>query len=134
MAGGALPAEFWTPNEYNVRGGIEGAFLSTTLDRTVAFDYASRPGKPGLVFEMQMGMIDRGADFKWLSQVAPPAVRPPRSRHEAATKPPRDWPCDRHETATKPSRNQPRNHHETIHSITADREAFLKFYGVGFFQ
>ena len=25
IAGGLLPAEFWTPNEYNVRGGIEGA-------------------------------------------------------------------------------------------------------------
>jgi hypothetical protein len=26
------------------------------------------PGKPGLVFEMQMGMIDRGAELAFLSQ------------------------------------------------------------------
>ena len=25
-------------------------------------------GKPGIVFEMQMGMIDRGAELKWISQ------------------------------------------------------------------
>ena len=25
-------------------------------------------GKPGLVFEMQMGMIDRGAELGWISQ------------------------------------------------------------------
>lgn len=69
VAGGRLPDSFWTPNEYNVRGGIEGAFLSTTLDRKVAFDYAgNNPGKPGLIFEVQMGMVDRGAELKWLSQ------------------------------------------------------------------
>ena len=72
VAGGRLPDSFWTPNEYNVRGGIEGAFLSTTLDRQVAFDYAgNNPGKPGLIFEVQMGMVDRGAELKWLSQCAP---------------------------------------------------------------
>ena len=100
IAGAELPPTFWTPNEYNVRGGIESAFLSTTVKRQVAvtlresnshssdpsrpahrptrigrltvrlwqYDYASRPGKPGIVFEMQMGMIDRGAELKWLSQ------------------------------------------------------------------
>ena len=71
VAGGRLPDSFWTPNEYNVRGGIESAFLSTTLDRKVAFDYAgNNPGKPGLIFEVQMGMVDRGAELKWLSQCA----------------------------------------------------------------
>ena len=71
VAGGKLPDAFWTPNEQNVRGGIEGAFLSTTLDQKVAFDYAgNNPGKPGIIFEVQMGMIDRGAELKWLSQCA----------------------------------------------------------------
>ena len=80
VAGGRLPDSFWTPNEYNVRGGIEGAFLSTTLDRKVAFDYAGNdPGKPGLIFEVQMGMVDRGAELKWLSQcVCSPLCRRPR--------------------------------------------------------
>ena len=77
VAGGRLPDSFWTPNEYNVRGGIEGAFLSTTLDRKVAFDYAGNNlGKPGLIFEVQMGMVDRGAELKWLSQCAR-HLRPP---------------------------------------------------------
>ena len=36
-----LPDEFMTPNEFNVRGGVEASFMSTTLDRTVAMDYAN---------------------------------------------------------------------------------------------
>ena len=70
VAGGKLPDSFWMPNQYNVRGGIEGAFLSTTLDRQVAFDYAGGSRGPGLIFEVQMGMIDRGAELAWLSQCA----------------------------------------------------------------
>ena len=30
--------------------------------------YASVPGKPALVFEFQLGMIDRGAKLGWISQ------------------------------------------------------------------
>ena len=88
VAGGRLPDSFWTPNEYNVRGGIEGAFLSTTLDRKVAFDYAGNdPGRPGLIFEVQMGMVDRGAELKWLSQCARPF--PPTPTHTFLTPFPR---------------------------------------------
>ena len=68
VSGGVLPREFWKPNEYNVRGGVEWAFLSCTTDYQVAFGYASSNGGPGMVFEMQMGMVDRGADLSWLSQ------------------------------------------------------------------
>ena len=68
IVGGVLPDAFWTPNEHGVRGGVEGAFLSTTLDREVALQYSRQPGRPGLVFEIQQGMIDRGADLSWLSQ------------------------------------------------------------------
>ena len=63
------------PNEYNVRGGIEGAFLSTTLDRQVAFDYAGTPGKTGMIFEIQQGMVSRGSDLTWLSQYPHEKVR-----------------------------------------------------------
>ena len=60
--GGILPPKFWTPNDMNVRGGIELGFMSTTLTRNVAMDYAtSDENKPSLVFEVQMGMVDRGA-------------------------------------------------------------------------
>ena len=65
---GTLPSSFWKPNAQGVRGGIESAFMSTTFDRRVAMQYASRPGRPGLVFEFQMGMIDRGCELDWISQ------------------------------------------------------------------
>ena len=60
ISGGVLPDEFWTKNKYNVCGGVEFAFTSTTTDREVAVRYASS-GKVGMVFEIQMGMVDRGA-------------------------------------------------------------------------
>jgi hypothetical protein len=66
--GGVLPQEFWTPNKQNVRGGIELGFMSTTTDRKVALNYAKAEGKPSVVFEMRMGMIDRGAPLGWCSQ------------------------------------------------------------------
>ena len=53
----------------DVRGGVEFSFMSTTLDREVALAYARRKSSGAqLVFEVQMGMIDRGADLTWLSQ------------------------------------------------------------------
>ena len=66
----ALPASFWEPNEYRVRGGVENAFMSTTLDRTVAMGYASSGGgnHMGIVIEVQQGMVSRGADMCWFSQ------------------------------------------------------------------
>jgi hypothetical protein len=66
--GGVLPQQFWTPNHQNVRGGIELGFMSTTTDRKVALEYAKSEETPSVVFEMQMGMIDRGAPLKWCSQ------------------------------------------------------------------
>lgn len=66
-----LPSEFWQANEYGVRGGIEAAFLSTTRDREVALSYAAGNGgdaKAGFIFEIQQGMVDRGADLSFLSQ------------------------------------------------------------------
>ena len=68
ISGGMLPEEFWTPNQQGIRGGVESAFMSTTYDRSVAMHYASQPGKPSLLFEMQMGMVDRGCELDWISQ------------------------------------------------------------------
>ena len=53
---------------YNVRGGVEPSFMSTTLDRRVAMEYAEASGGGSNVFEINMGMIDRGASLSWLSQ------------------------------------------------------------------
>ena len=65
----ALPDEFWRPNEYDVRGGVENAFMSTTLDRSVAMGYASGDTtKMGIVIEAQQGQVNRGANMSWLSQ------------------------------------------------------------------
>ena len=69
VSGGRLPAHFRIPNEFGVRGGIDPAFMSTTLDREVALTYAASSGGPGVVFSIQQGMVDRGADIGWLSQV-----------------------------------------------------------------
>ena len=62
-----MPPEFWSRNKFDVRGGIDGAFMSTTANREVAIAYAATSGK-GILFEVQQGMIDRGADISFLSQ------------------------------------------------------------------
>ena len=62
-----LPRELRRENEYGVIGAVDFAFMSTTLDHRVAQGYAAQGGA-GLVFEIQMGMVDRGADISWLSQ------------------------------------------------------------------
>ena len=58
-----LPKEFWEANEFGVKGGIESAFMSTTLNEKVAISYASSGNGTGFVFEIQQGMVDRGADI-----------------------------------------------------------------------
>ena len=55
-----LPDQFWTPNKYGVRGGIDSAFMSTTLKREEAVKYATSGKAAPLIFEIQQGMIDRG--------------------------------------------------------------------------
>ena len=68
-AGGKLPDQFWAKNEHNVRGGIEAAFLSFSLEKQVAVAYSGNdPSNPGIIFEVEMGMIDRGAKLETLSQ------------------------------------------------------------------
>ena len=73
----SLSKELLVPNEYGVRGGVEFAFMSTTPKREVAMQYAEKGLKTdtALVFEVKMGMIDRGADISWLSQYPHEEVR-----------------------------------------------------------
>jgi Leucine-rich repeat (LRR) protein len=66
MAGRLFPDTFWYPNEQGVKGGVELAFMSTTPDVNVAYQYSQ--DKFGIVVEIQQGMIDRGAEISWLSQ------------------------------------------------------------------
>jgi hypothetical protein len=70
VSGGMLPREFWFKNEYGIRGGVELAFMSTTTNRDVAIYYSKPSNKEtcSMVFEIQMGMVDRGAEMSWVSQ------------------------------------------------------------------
>ena len=74
LNGVTFPDELREPNEYGVTGGIEAGCMSTSLDRRQAIFYAkggadkSKHGKPKILFEIEMGMIDRGADIDWLSE------------------------------------------------------------------
>lgn len=68
ISGGVLPPSFLRANEYGVKGGVEYAFTSTTTDKKAAVRYASI-GKTGIIIEVQQGMVDRGAELRWLSQV-----------------------------------------------------------------
>jgi|EP00966_Prymnesium_polylepis_P255025 NLR family CARD domain-containing protein 3 len=62
---GYLPDSFWNPNEWGSVGGVEMAFMSTSVDRQTARDYAGR--EHAVILEMDMGMLGRGADIAWLS-------------------------------------------------------------------
>ena len=72
ISGRVLPEQFWEANQFGVRGGVESAFMSTTLQREVAMGYAAGGGsaRMGIVIEAQQGMVSRGADISWLSQVS----------------------------------------------------------------
>ena len=70
---GRFPDKFWVADEMGVRGGVEFGFSSTTRERQQAVHYAdgggnAKSGEAKTILEMQMGMIDRGADIYWLSQ------------------------------------------------------------------
>mmetsp|Transcript_38330 Transcript_38330/g.120666 ORF Transcript_38330/g.120666 Transcript_38330/m.120666 type:complete len:1644 (-) Transcript_38330:81-5012(-) len=62
----SLPQEFFTEDEYGVRGGIEFAMMSTTRDKSVALQYVGTG--TATVFEIVYGAVDRGASIGFLSQ------------------------------------------------------------------
>ena len=64
--GATLPKSFFEQDKMGVKGGIEYGFSSTTTEREQAAHYAQ--GKASTILELQMGMVDRGADISWLSQ------------------------------------------------------------------
>jgi hypothetical protein len=68
VSGGVLPETFRTPNEQGVRGGVERAFVSTSRSREEAKRFATATGQAAMIFEIQMGMIDRGCDVASISQ------------------------------------------------------------------
>lgn len=70
ISGMKLPKRFIEQDEYNVRGGVEYAFMSTTTDESVALGYAKGGDRDTAttLIEASMGMVDRGASLDWLSQ------------------------------------------------------------------
>ncbi len=85
-----LPKRFEQKDDMNVRGGVEFGFMSCSLEREEALRYAQKSTELSILLEMQMGMIDRGADLSWISQArdrAPhPRVTPaPPPRHHRVT-------------------------------------------------
>ena len=64
--GGVLPKYFWDDDEFGVKGGIEMGFMSTSRSKHAAMDYAKFSGVK-LIFEINQGMVSRGADVSWLS-------------------------------------------------------------------
>ena len=55
ISGMVLPQQFREANKHGVRGGIESAFMSTTVDREVALSYAASGARGGFVFEIRQG-------------------------------------------------------------------------------
>jgi NLR family CARD domain-containing protein 3 len=60
---GVLPEDFWQANEHGVKGGVELGFMSTTTNRSTAIGYimSQQNQTAKMLFEIEMGMIDRGA-------------------------------------------------------------------------
>ena len=66
LSNNTLPAAFWTPNTFDVSGGVNMAVSYTTVNRWQARQYAK--GKASTTLEMQPGIFDRSPEVSWLSQ------------------------------------------------------------------
>ena len=69
-----LPKSFFEADGMGVKGGVEYGFSSTTTDRAQAAHYAQ--GKASTILELEMGMVDRGADIG--ARLPPLPSRPTR--------------------------------------------------------
>ena len=68
ICGMKLPDSFMVPNNFNIQAGVEYGFMSTTLDRKVAEQNSKGASdRPSIIFDMKMGMVNRGAFLGWLS-------------------------------------------------------------------
>ena len=65
--GGKLGDNYWRRDAFNLAGGVDFSFASTTHDYEIAATYA-RMGTARMIFECHMGLADRGAEIGWLSQ------------------------------------------------------------------
>lgn len=72
LGGRDVPDKFKRPDKHGVRGGVEYGLMSTTLDKSVALQYAGGSDDGGLatIFEIGLSAVSRGASLGWLSQFA----------------------------------------------------------------
>jgi hypothetical protein len=63
-----LPDEFKNCDETGIRGGVEYAMMSTTLEKNVALQYASSESQYPTLLEIKISAISRGASIMFLSQ------------------------------------------------------------------
>ena len=73
LKGASLPPNFFRPNKYGICGGVELGFTSTSRNKAEALAYATSAAKGKAVscptiFEMDQGMVSRGADVSIFSQ------------------------------------------------------------------
>jgi len=89
MTGMRLPKKFWVANQWRARGGVEFGFLSTTTKRKVAIQYINAGQAVPTIFEIEVGMIDKGGSVSFLSQFPgeDEVLMPPRSNIEVTGKP-----------------------------------------------
>jgi hypothetical protein len=74
---GMAPPPSFLAERFLVRGGIEPGFLTTSRDRQKAVNWAQSVQSQtttdgsqeyGLLFEIDQGLVDRGADISWFAQ------------------------------------------------------------------
>ena len=68
QSGFSLPKVFVVAGEDGGRGGAEFAFLSTSTNKDVAVSYIDTEKGLPILFEFEVGSIDRGAPISFLSQ------------------------------------------------------------------
>jgi hypothetical protein len=66
LSGMKLDQKWFEPDERGVRGGVELAFLSTSENRETALQYMGK--RNGILLEIEVGAVDCGAEFHFLSQ------------------------------------------------------------------
>jgi len=67
MAGRNVSERFLNPTDSGARVGDELGFMSTTTDKEVAIGYIQKDLQHKMMYEIDVGQIDRGADIDFLS-------------------------------------------------------------------
>jgi ankyrin repeat protein len=123
MTGMRLPTKFWVANQWGARGGVELAFLSTTTKREIAIQYIGTGKAVPTIFEIEVGMIDKGGSVSFLSQFPgeDEILMPPRSNIEV-TGTPRLVATDKGQVLVIPARINANLKVKTIEETQAQRK------------